>query len=182
MYQRKTSRRLRLALRSLRALIGQGVEFPDAHFQASQRYHLTEQQDRELVALYNTAELDSFEIISLYTRAQAIADGFLVDVSDMAKEAGFKWPVAVTRAVWDDIVTPLPHEEQQGQSEKGRLWDVLWMAGLAAKANKDDREAVLFRVLVLCDRKHRKVTLKLVLSFESPEGGPCLTIMLPDED
>lgn len=61
MYQRKPSRRLRLALRSLRALIGQGVEFPDAHFQASQRYHLTEQQDRELVALYDTAELDSEE-------------------------------------------------------------------------------------------------------------------------
>ena len=50
------------------------------------------------------------------------------------------------------------------------------------KGNKDDRSSVLFQVLVLCDRKHKKVTLKLVLSFESPEGGPCLTIMLPDEN
>jgi hypothetical protein len=58
MNQRKTSRRLRLALRSLRSLIDQGIEFPDAHFQASQRYHLTEQEDRELVTLYDTAELD----------------------------------------------------------------------------------------------------------------------------
>jgi hypothetical protein len=182
MDQRKTSRRLRLALRSLRALIGQGVEFPDAHFQASQRYHLTEQQDRELVALYDTAEVDSFEIISLYTRAQAIADGSLVDVSGLAKEAGFRWPVAVTRGVWAEVVTPTPHNEQEGQSKKGRLWDTLSMARLAAKANKDDRDSVLFKVLVLRDRKHRKVTLKLVLSFESPEGGPCLTIMLPNED
>lgn len=182
MYQRKTSRRLRLALRSLRALIGQGVEFPNAHFQVSQRYHLTEQQDRELVALYDTAELDSFEIISIYTRDQAIADGFLVDVSDMAQEAGFKWPVAVTRAVWDDVVTPAPHDKQEGQSEKGRLWDVLWMARLAAQANTDDRDSVLFQVLVQCDRKHKKVTLKLVLSFEAPKSGPCLTILLPNED
>jgi hypothetical protein len=121
-------------------------------------------------------------IISVYTRDQAIEDGFLVDVSDMAKEAGFKWPVAVTRRVWDEIVTPTPYDAQRGQSETGRLWDVLWMARLAAKANKDDRDSVPFQVLVLCDRKHRKVTLKLVLSFESPEGGPCLTIMLPDED
>jgi hypothetical protein len=56
------------------------------------------------------------------------------------------------------------------------------MARLAAHANKDDRDSVLFQVLVLCDRKHQKITLKLVLSFESPEGGPCLTIMLPNED
>ena len=122
------------------------------------------------------------EIISLYTRSQAIEDGFLVDVSDMAKEAGFKWPVAVTRRVWDEIVTPAPRDEQQGQSEKGRLWDVLWMARLAAKANKDDRDSVLFQVIVLYDQKQKKVTLKLALSFESPQGGPCLTIMLPDED
>ena len=125
---------------------------------------------------------DEFAIISLYTRAQAIADGFLVDVSDMAKEAGFKWPVAVTRAVWDNIVTPTQRDAERGQSEQGRLWDILSMARLAAKANKDDRDSVLFRVLVLCDWKHQKVTLNLVLSFESPEGGPCLTIMLPDED
>lgn len=121
-------------------------------------------------------------IISLYTRDQAIADGFLVDVSDMAKEAGFKWPVAVTRTVWAEVVTPTPRDEQEGQSEKGRLWDVLWMARLAAQANTDDRDSVLFQVLVLCDRKHRTVTLNLVLSFESPEGGLCLTIMLPNED
>jgi len=79
---------------------------------------------------------DKVEIISVYTRNQAIEDGFLVDVSDMAREAGFKWPVAVTRSVWDEVVTPAPHDAQRGQSEKGRLWDVLWMARLAAQANK----------------------------------------------
>ena len=87
------------------------------------------------------------EIISVYTRDQAIEDGFLVDVSDVARETGFKWSVAVTRCVWDEIVTPTPHDAQRGQSEKGRLWDVLCMARLAAKANKDDHDSVLFRVL-----------------------------------
>ena len=62
------------------------------------------------------------------------------------------------------------------------MWDVLWMAHLAAKANKDDRDSVLFQVLVLRDEKQKKVTLKLILSFESPDGGPCLTILMPDED
>jgi hypothetical protein len=41
-----------------------------------------------------------FEQIHSYSRAQAIADGVLVDVT--AKEAGFKYqPVALTRAVFD---------------------------------------------------------------------------------
>jgi hypothetical protein len=128
------------------------------------------------------SDKEEFKIISLYTRAQAIADGFLVDVSDMAKEAGFKWPVAVTLAVWAEVVTPTPQDKQEGQSEKGRLWDILSMARLAAMANKDDRDSVLFQVLVLCDRKQQTMTLKLVLSTEAPDGGPCLTIMLPDED
>jgi len=127
-------------------------------------------------------DFEDFEIISLYTRADALADGVLVDVSEMAKEAGFRWPVAVTRAVWDDIVTPMQRDAEEGQTEKGRLWDVLWMARLATQANKDDCASVLFRVLVLRDGRHRTITLKLTLSCESPEGGPCLTILLPDED
>ena len=46
------------------------------------------------------------EPISIYTRAQAIEDGVLVDVSESAREAGFKFPVAVTRTVWDCYVVP----------------------------------------------------------------------------
>jgi len=64
---------------------------------------------------------EEFEIISLDTRADAIADGFLVDVSDMAKEAGFKWPVAVTRAVWDDICT-LSRARTGGESVREVLY------------------------------------------------------------
>ena len=129
-----------------------------------------------------STQKEEVEIISLYTRDQAIEDGFLVDVPDMAREAGFKWPLAVTRRVWEEVVTPAPHEAQRGQSEKGRLWDVLWRARLAAKAKKDDRDSVFFQVIVLCDQKQKQVSLNLVLSFESPQGGPCLTIRLPDED
>ena len=40
-------------------------------------------------------------VISIYSRAQAIEDGILVDVSDTAREAGFTIPVAVTRTVWN---------------------------------------------------------------------------------
>ena len=39
------------------------------------------------------------EVISCYTRKQAIEDGVLVDVSQTARECGFRHPVAVTARV-----------------------------------------------------------------------------------
>ena len=46
----------------------------------------------------NEQSVESFfgNVISTYTRAQAIEDGVLVDVGSTAQEAGFKWPVALT--------------------------------------------------------------------------------------
>ncbi len=40
------------------------------------------------------------EVISSYSRAQAIEDGVLVDISGLAREAGFRYPVAVSRGVF----------------------------------------------------------------------------------
>ena len=66
------------------------------------------------------------ECISEYTRAQAIEDGILVDVTTVASEAGFKWPTAMTRAVYDRYIE-VPPELTGQQDIQGRLWDVLWM-------------------------------------------------------
>jgi hypothetical protein len=38
------------------------------------------------------------EVISRYTRADALRNGVLIDVSAPAREAGFRWPVALARA------------------------------------------------------------------------------------
>lgn len=48
------------------------------------------------------------DVIFAYARSEALADGVLVDVSDMAREAGFRYPVAVTQAVWADIIPGNP--------------------------------------------------------------------------
>ena len=59
------------------------------------------------------------EAIYSYTRQQAIEDGVLIDVSNLAKEAGFRFPVAFTRAVWSyNVEVP---EGVTGQDETGRL-------------------------------------------------------------
>ena len=74
---------------------------------------------------------DDAEVISSYSRAQAIEDGELVDVSETAREAGIKFPVAITRATWGKYVE-VP-EGVHCQDEAGRLWDILWMFRCAAK-------------------------------------------------
>ncbi|MCY4582440.1 MAG: hypothetical protein OXE50_06530, partial [Chloroflexi bacterium] len=85
-------------------------------------------------------------VISTYSRAQAIEDGILVDVSDTAREAGFSIPVAVTRTVWTRLIA-LPDGYRGFQDERGRLWDVLWMARhYALRASNSDRVTMSVRV------------------------------------
>ncbi|HKI36594.1 MAG TPA: DUF6573 family protein [Gemmataceae bacterium] len=43
---------------------------------------------------------ESADLIHRYTRADALRDGVLIDVSATAREAGFKYPVALTAAAW----------------------------------------------------------------------------------
>jgi hypothetical protein len=121
-------------------------------------------------------------VIFAYTRKRAIADGVLVDVTETAKEAGFKVPVAVTRAVWARYVA-VP-EGVEGQDEKGRLWDVLWMCRLGIARGTSYKPEVLFRLHVRNDNREGVpplVTLKAVCGPDD-DASPCVTIMEPDED
>lgn len=54
------------------------------------------------------------EVIFQYTRRQAIEDGVLVDVSEMAREAGIRCPMAVTERVWSEVITPSERAKQEG--------------------------------------------------------------------
>ncbi len=75
------------------------------------------------------------DLIYAYSRAQAVADGVLVDVTATAREAGFTVPVAMTCATWADCVEWTEETDRRkatDQDESGRLWDVVWMAHRAA--------------------------------------------------
>ena len=63
-------------------------------------------------------------VIHAYTRAQAIKDGVLVDVSTTATEAGIRIPTAVTAAVHDRYVA-VPEELKGQQDQAGRSWDLV---------------------------------------------------------
>lgn len=99
------------------------------------------------------------EVISVYTRAQAIEDGVLVDVSHWAGTGpdgmlgGFPVPVVFTRALFDVVdVDARPERERPAcQSTRGRAHDVLFMARLAfAQAKRPD---VFFRLLLTNGRQ-----------------------------
>jgi uncharacterized protein DUF6573 len=123
---------------------------------------------------------DDAEVIYAYTRAQALEDGVLVDVSETAKEAGIKFPVALTATVWGQYVE-VP-EGVTGQDEAGRLWDILWMFRCAAA--RFNGSALLFKLSVRNhnqDRTPPLVTLKAVCGpGDTPDA--VITIMLPEED
>ncbi len=127
--------------------------------------------------------------ISVYTRTQAIKDGFLVDVSQMAKEAGFLIPMAVTSTVWGQYIAweAQDTERQVYQDTTGRLWDVLYMLRMTGKHLKSlTLNSSLTYALRVVPRggKHRTpklIRLKAVLS-QGDHGEPVLTIMLPGED
>jgi hypothetical protein len=126
----------------------------------------------------NTAET---EYISIYTRQQAIEDGVLIDVTETATEAGFRYPVAVTASVWADIV-PEKQAAQYGQDLAGRLWDVVYMCRLAAKATSGPQLA--FKV-ILRDGPGpvSKYTRKYkAICGPGDNSEPVITIMKPDED
>ena len=126
-------------------------------------------------------------VLSAYTRAQAIEDGILVDVSQTAREAGFKIPVAVTRSIWNRLVA-LPEGYRGFQDEAGRLWDVLWMARhYALRASDSDR--VRMCVLVRDVRKDLRDSnqaprrhFPIVAIGAGDDEGPVITIMWPEDD
>jgi len=124
-----------------------------------------------------------------YTREQAIKDGVLVDVSETAREMGFTYPVAVTRTVWDGWI--VPDEEarhREGQSESGRLWDILRMLYVAIRrrgAKGSPPGELTFAVIFRNYRDHRRITETAHLwSKVGPgdNGEPVITIMEEGDD
>ena len=125
--------------------------------------------------------MNKTNIIFAYTRAQAIADGVLVDVSEVAREAGYKIPVAVTAGVWAECVE-VPRGVT-GQDETGRLWDVLMMLRHAiAKSGEGNR--VDFAVHVRKDNEECTPPLVPLYAVCGPgdDAEPVITVMLPHED
>ena len=124
----------------------------------------------------------SDNVISIYTRAQALQDGVLIDVSELAREAGFRWPVAVTDHLYHSYIVPALALVAEGQSITGRLWDALLVLRHAIRSSKDDTY-LRFSVLFQMSPGAAPIPIELVsVAGPGDNGSPCLTLMLPEDD
>jgi hypothetical protein len=123
---------------------------------------------------------ESADVVFVYTRAQAIADGVLVDVTKTAQEAGFVYPVAVTEALWRDIETIPPGFEQE--DVLGRLWDVLIVGWAAIQGSSTDGDTLIYPVtLHVLGEEISDYPVKLVCG-PGDNAEPVITLMKPGED
>ena len=122
------------------------------------------------------------EVIYAYTRAQAIEDGVLVDLTEWASETGFSVPVTCTMTIWDKYVVPPDRTRECGQSERGRAHDLLWMLLNAIRRGGGAQDQVQFEVIFLmASERHETARLKAVCG-PGDQGELVITIMLPHED
>jgi hypothetical protein len=135
----------------------------------------------------STNPFEGAPIIHTYTRAQAIEDGVLVDLSQaefgqLFKEAGIRFPVACTRAVYEDCINLTTAARRALNDVTGRTWDLAWMLSTAIRLKGESTDTLLFPLRVVIKRRTpSKVTLKAVCGPDD-EGRPCITVMYPHED
>ncbi len=125
--------------------------------------------------------LEETDLIHRYTRAEALRDGVLIDVSQTAREVGIRWPVALSAAAWAKCVAVPPGVHCQ--DEAGRLWDVVWLLRCAI-GRSDGGAEIRFGVHVRNDNRDRTPPLVRLKARCGPgdAGERCITVLLPDED
>lgn len=120
-----------------------------------------------------------------YTRAEALADGVLLDVSPLAREAGFQIPAALTVGLWATYGAP-----DATPASAPATWDVLWMLRCAAigilpaKLERHPHGETLWFELELTPRGKTRPEFVLLKAISGPgdDGEPVLTVLLPHED
>jgi len=112
----------------------------------------------------------------------------------MPSDAGIKFPVYLTSAVYDRYVK-VP-EGLEAQQEAGRLWDLLYM--FTWEARKTESNTLLYKFFCQFPRTAkildneiqvenyslmREITLKAVITAQDiDDPSPAIFIMLPHED
>jgi hypothetical protein len=123
-------------------------------------------------------------VIHSYSRAEALADGFLVDMTEWASAetgfmGGFTVPVALTSALWATIeAIPKSH----WGDVRGRAHDVLWMGSLAARGlGKRNVLEGNFEVILPSKGTRKRKRLLRIVSGPGDNGEHVITIGFPED-
>lgn len=121
-------------------------------------------------------------MLHTYTRAQSIAEGKLLDISDQAYTFGFRVPVAISKAAWSDTVQ---WDHGGVQDEDGRLADVLSMGVASVKGpaehNANTRNYTVYRTPNESGAQEAEEAHLRIACTAGDQGEPVVTIMCHDE-
>jgi len=127
--------------------------------------------------------MENFQLIRSYARAQAIEDEKPVDVSAIARESGLKYPVVISRNLWDGYIDPAPQLRQENTTD--RMRDTLANLVATIESTKNPGRCLWFTVSFQMyfdgQRSLQAVNLKSILR-QGYGATPVITIMLIDED
>ena len=118
------------------------------------------------------------ELISCYSRQDAIDDGLLISLSDLTKDpqilGTYKYPICLTDSVFGEIREDL--DRNKHKELNGILWDIVSMSHLCV-LKRISESIALFAVRL----NDRDIVLK-IQCHASDDFSPCITIMGKDED
>ncbi|MFM7316106.1 MAG: DUF6573 family protein [bacterium] len=121
--------------------------------------------------------MEHTQVIHSYSRKQALADGVLVDQSELGRLAGFLVPVAVTAEL---LAIAREHEaHRDGRPLRWFLHKAISIARLNASyaRNKNSRH-FLFEVSFNEEHEERATELLRCELGPDDDGQPCVTLML----
>lgn len=144
-----------------------------------ERTETTPLKEGEIVELWG---LPGWTVISVYTRAQALEDGTLIDVTATARRAGWKLPVAITCGVFA-VVQKVADTYNRANEGKLKVCPIIVAYSLlyrfAQMARHEEGDRMYLRGAELLD-----VPIPEIIAHIGPGDTPdaVLTIMLPEED
>ena len=108
---------------------------------------------------------------------QALADGELLDVSELGRDVGFEWPVSIAKAVHTAVA------RQAGDRVEEGLWQLLFSARLQAvefaKANGAATELEVHAVVGARRGQGIVVRAQLVVGVDDETNRPCIVLVKP---
>ncbi len=118
------------------------------------------------------------------TRKQALDEGKLRDVSDIAKEVGLLVPIYITSAVWDSWITPDDEGMKNGENEKTRLRNMMDKLLYYIRVHRQTNRSNLVYFPVPLTKRGKTENVQLLSHLgpiEKNDNRPCITIMTPEE-
>lgn len=115
------------------------------------------------------------DLIYSYTRQDAIDDGVFVDVSEVAKNTGFKIPVALTTNLF------ATHIQKEDETETNKCLKTFLRnlhADIITNANRNES---LFTTKVYFDNKTPTIVWVAIEAQSPTDPSPALNCMLPED-